>query len=284
MKKKYQGTARVKRAQLQVLRKEFEILHMKEGESVNDYFARTLSIANKMTHNFDYVVCAIEESNDIDSLSIDVLQSSLLVHEQRMIKYVVEEQALKVTTYEGTTSLGRGRGLGGFRGKGRGRGKGRQLPYNQGVQFDKASVECYQCHKLGHYQYECPDKEKETKVNFAETKGEMLLMVYIDEKENSSGDTWYLDSGCNNHMCGNKSLFYDLDETFRETMKLGNNSCMSVMGKRDIKFHMKNNIMQTITSVFYVPDLKSNLISMGQLQERGYIIIIQQSRCQIHHP
>ena len=23
---------------------------------------------------------------------------------------------------------------------------------------------------------------------------------------------------------------------------------------------------------------------MGQLQERGYIIIIQQSRCQIHHP
>jgi hypothetical protein len=48
MKKKYQGTARVKRAQIQVLRKEFEILHMKEGESVNDYFARTLSIANKM--------------------------------------------------------------------------------------------------------------------------------------------------------------------------------------------------------------------------------------------
>nr|XP_034893500.1 uncharacterized protein LOC118032835 [Populus alba] len=169
MKKKYQGTTRVKRAQLQALRKEFEILHMKEGESVNDYFSRTLSIANKicihgesledvtviekilrsMTHNFDYVVCAIEESNDIDSLSIDVLQSLLLVHEQRMIKNVVEEQALKVTTYEGTTSLGRGRGLGGFRGRGGGRGC--QLPYNQGVQFDKASVERYHCHKLGHY-------------------------------------------------------------------------------------------------------------------------------------
>ena len=146
------------------------------------------------------------------------------------------------------------------------------------------SVECYHCHKLGHYQYECPDKEKETKVNFAETEGEMLLMAYINKKENSSGDTWYLDLGCSNHMCGNKSLFYDLDETFRETVKLWNNSCMSVMGKGDIKFHMKNNTVQTITSVFYVPDLKSNLISMGQLQERGYIIIIQQSRCQIHHP
>ena len=34
LKQKYQGTARVKRAQLQALRKEFEVLHMKMGESV----------------------------------------------------------------------------------------------------------------------------------------------------------------------------------------------------------------------------------------------------------
>ncbi|KAE9587482.1 putative RNA-directed DNA polymerase [Lupinus albus] len=190
MKKNYKGTARVKRALLQALRKEFEILHMKEGESVNDYIARTLSNANKMriqgekleevavvekiihsmSRKFYYVVCSIEESNDIDSLSIDALQSSLLVHEQRMTNYVVEEQALKVTTHEGTTFSGRGRG--GFRG--RGRGRGRHLSYNQGAQFNKERVECYHCHKLGHYQYECPDKEKETKVNFGEIEGEIL--------------------------------------------------------------------------------------------------------------
>ncbi|KAK2407959.1 putative mitochondrial protein [Trifolium repens] len=298
MKKKYQGTARVKRAQLQALRKEFEILHMKEGESVNDYFSRTLSIANKMringdkledvaviekilrsmTRKFDYVVCSIEESNDIDSLSIDELQSSLLVHEQRMVSYVVEEQALKVTAHKGTISPGRGRG--GFRG--RGRGRGRQF-YNRDAQFDMSRVECYHCHKHGHYQYDCPAKEKETKVHFSETEEELLLMAYID-KDNSLGNTWYLDSGCSNHMCGNKSWFYDLDETFRETVKLGNNSCISVMGKGDIKFHGKNNIIHTISSVFYIPDLKSNLISMGQLQDKGYIIIIQQRKCQIHHP
>ena len=48
MKQKYQGSTRVKRAQLQALRKEFEVLQMKEGESVDAYFARTLTIANKM--------------------------------------------------------------------------------------------------------------------------------------------------------------------------------------------------------------------------------------------
>lgn len=40
MKKKYQGTTRVKRAHLQALRKDFEVLHMKEGESVENYVAR----------------------------------------------------------------------------------------------------------------------------------------------------------------------------------------------------------------------------------------------------
>ncbi|XP_073138295.1 uncharacterized protein [Henckelia pumila] len=48
LKQKYQGSTRVKKAQLQALRKEFEILQMKERESVDEYFARTLAIANKM--------------------------------------------------------------------------------------------------------------------------------------------------------------------------------------------------------------------------------------------
>ncbi|KAB2595058.1 hypothetical protein D8674_030508 [Pyrus ussuriensis x Pyrus communis] len=51
-----------------------------------------------MTSKFDYVVCSIEESNDLDTLSIDELQSSLLVHEQRMGQHVMDEQALQITT------------------------------------------------------------------------------------------------------------------------------------------------------------------------------------------
>jgi len=109
---------------------------MKEGESVNAYFARTLTIANKMkvngenkgdvaivekilrslTPKFDYVVCSIEESKDTDTLTIDELQSSLLVHEQRMSYHIEEEHTLKITYV--TQSGGR------VRGRGRGRGQG----------------------------------------------------------------------------------------------------------------------------------------------------------------
>jgi hypothetical protein len=48
MGRKYQGSTKVKRAQLQSLRREFEVLAMGEAESMNDYFARTLAIANRM--------------------------------------------------------------------------------------------------------------------------------------------------------------------------------------------------------------------------------------------
>ena len=48
MKQKYQGSTRVKRAQLRALRREFEVLQMKEGEKVDEYFSWTLTIVNKM--------------------------------------------------------------------------------------------------------------------------------------------------------------------------------------------------------------------------------------------
>ncbi|PRQ17740.1 putative RNA-directed DNA polymerase [Rosa chinensis] len=292
MRQKYQGSTKVKRAQLQALRREFEVLQMKEGETVDEYFARTLTIANKMkahsenmaelvivekilrsmTAKFDYVVCSIEESNNLTTMTIDELQSSLLVHEQRMRGHGGEEQALKVT-YEDRTS-GRGRGRGGFRGRGRGRSR---------QQFNKALVECYKCHKLGHFQYECPEWEKGANYAELDEKEEMLLMAYVELNNSKMEEVWFLDSGCSNHMSGNKKWFIDLNEQFRQSVKLGNNSKMAVMGKGNVRLQA-NGVTQVFTDVYYIPELKNNLLSIGQLQEKGVAILIQNGMCQIYHP
>jgi hypothetical protein len=41
-------------------------------------------ILRSMTLKFNYVICSIEESNDLSIMTINELQSSMLVHEQRM--------------------------------------------------------------------------------------------------------------------------------------------------------------------------------------------------------
>lgn len=76
---------------------------MKLGKSVDDYLSKTLAITSKMKLHgdrmkdvtmvekilwsmiikFNYIFYSIEESNDIDSLSIDELYNSLHVHKQK---------------------------------------------------------------------------------------------------------------------------------------------------------------------------------------------------------
>ncbi|GMP25998.1 hypothetical protein CsSME_00002614 [Camellia sinensis var. sinensis] len=82
---------------------------MKSGESVLDYFSRTMAIANKMRIHGDQIQDVIIESKDIDELSVDELQSSLQVHEQKLNRSTTEEQALKVST-NGESSATKGSG------------------------------------------------------------------------------------------------------------------------------------------------------------------------------
>ncbi|GLT96989.1 hypothetical protein SLE2022_145770 [Rubroshorea leprosula] len=84
------------------------------GESIDDYFSKTMAIANKMRIHgeqledvaivekilqsmitkFNYVICSIEKSNDIEALSLDELQNSLLIHERRINCQDKQEQAV----------------------------------------------------------------------------------------------------------------------------------------------------------------------------------------------
>ena len=49
-----------------------------------------------LTYKFSYVVCSIEESNDLSTLSLHELHGSLLVSEQRIQGYQEERHVLKV--------------------------------------------------------------------------------------------------------------------------------------------------------------------------------------------
>ena len=90
-------------------------------------------------------------------------------------------------------------------------------------------------------------------------------MAYVDMNTTNREDTWFLDSGCNNYMCGKKEYFSAFDGSLRDSVKLGNNLSMVVLGKGNVRLQM-NGITQIITEVLYVPKLKNNLLSIRQLQ------------------
>lgn len=144
-------------------------------------------------------------------------------------------------------------------------------------------MECYTCHNLGHYQYECPTWEK--RVNYAEFNEdeEMLLMAQEDSHQNKKEGVWFLDSGCSNHMSGNKEWFVQLDESFRHLVKLGNNSKLEVIGKGNIILEFGGST-QTVSDVFFIPELCNNLLSIGKLQDRDITIIIKHGVCKLYHP
>jgi hypothetical protein len=116
---------------------------------------------------------------------------------------------------------------------------------------------------------ECPKRDRKQKVNYAETKDEMLLMAFVNSNETVMEHIWFLDSRCSNHICGKQNMFFDLDKSFWESVKLGNCSSITVQGKGKIRMEV-NGFVHVITEVFYVPDLKNNLLSIGQLQEKGW--------------
>ncbi|RDX74343.1 hypothetical protein CR513_45924, partial [Mucuna pruriens] len=270
---KFGGNDCVKKSMLNALRWEFEVLEMTDTKTITEYFARVMAVANKMRSNgenmpnskvvekilrtlttrFTYVVVSIEESQDIEAMSIDELQSSLVVIEQKFKR--VSRDDKQVLTLESSRGRGRGRGRGSYRGRGRGRGR---------QSFSKATMECFKCHNLELDEIE-----------------ELLLMATVDTRANRNV-TWFLDSGCSNHMCGDKGVFVKMVSEAKHFVKCGNNSRMTVVGTGSVKL-VFNDTAFLIQNVYYVPKLHKNLLSMGQLQEKGLSILIRNGKCNIYH-
>jgi hypothetical protein len=90
----------------------------------------------------------------------------------------------------------------------------------------------------------------------------MLLMSYVEMNRAKRKDAWFLDSGCSNHICGDITIFNEIDDSFRQLVSLENNTRMNVIGKWSVKL-LLNGINHVVFKVYYVPELMNNLLSIG---------------------
>ena len=248
-----------------------------------------------MPVKYDSQTFSLEQFGNMRGLSVDEVIGSLRVHEQRFQERDSreEEQVLLARAYNqskktdrGSSSRGRRRGT--SRGRGRGRRRGRSSKNDKEEEerksFDKSKIKCYNCQKMGHFVDECysdtKDKGKEEKDNvIEETEEESALMMVVSDEcgelllqgmnDPHNDRMCYLDTGASSHMTGKKEFFHNIDDNMKGRVRFSDGSTIPYKGKGDISVTLKNGEILLIQNVLYLPDLKTNILSLEKLDDQG---------------
>ncbi|XP_072061988.1 uncharacterized protein [Arachis hypogaea] len=302
----YKGVDKAQKAKLQSLRREYERYEMSSSEIVEQYFTRITDLVNKMRvyeedmpdskvvekifrtmpMKYGHVMTTILEFHDMDTMTIAELQGAMESHISRILEKSEKstEEALKsrvnLNNFAASshTQEGRGRGFnfqsrgrGSFRGRSRGnynqgsynnftppnqgrggtnfrfvnRGRGRGNFYQERTNFN-----CFHCGKYGHKAADC--RFKMVKNN----------QVHVAENQHQNADD-------------------NPDDSVKLLLKFGNSTKIPIEGKGHIPIRLKDGSLSYISDVFYALELDYNLLSMGQLSEKGYKMITYRGYCTV---
>ncbi|XP_039122119.1 uncharacterized protein LOC120258749 [Dioscorea cayenensis subsp. rotundata] len=195
-------------------------------------------ILRSLTPRFTNVVSSIVEAKDLNTLAIDALCGSLRSHESILNNAgdQDEDKALHVRTTPSCDHFnrgGRGRGRGGFnRGRGRGRGRGRNsdIFHHADNSRQHKNVQCFICKKFGHDKSQCWYRSKEANITEEAKEQDEGLLFMASTETRSEGVKWLINSGCSNHMSGDRRLFKNLESTPQHNIRLGDGNLLQVAG------------------------------------------------------
>ena len=104
---------------------------------------------------------------------------------------------------------------------------------------------------------------------------EKKVFAVLDSKEDLDLQRWILDTGASNHMSGSRAAFANLDSGITGSIRFGDGSVAQIEGTGTVLFSCKNGEHRSLPNVYYLPRLTANIISVGQLDEGGYQVLVE---------
>jgi hypothetical protein len=165
------------------------------------------------------------------------------------------------------------------KGKGKSKKKGsRSRASGKKKSIDFSKVKCFNCHKLGHFTSQCPEKKKCKPQMEAPTGVEEFCQSFEKDfflvacmSNLALTDVWYVDSGTSCHMTGRKEFFSRLQEGgVNILIELGDNARYNAQGIGTVSFQRESGKPLCFVDVLYVLGLTKNLISLSTLEDKGF--------------
>ncbi|GKA27392.1 zinc finger, CCHC-type containing protein [Tanacetum coccineum] len=224
LKTRHIGKERVQQARLQTLKSDFEMLQMKEDETIDTFAGKLTTLANKaasLGHTFEdptlvrkllnvvpnkflQIVASIEQYSDLSEMTLEEAIEDL---EPTLLMAILEDEEQEVSLHEND----------------------------------------------------------------------------VGYKETNMDSLWYLDNGASNHMTGVREHFKEIDEKVSGKVKFGDGSYIEIKGKGSIIIECDDEKQRIISHVYYIPDLKSNLLSLGQFTEIGCKVVMEDNELRLIH-
>ena len=173
--------------------------------------------------------------------------------------------------------------------------------FNSGKPFTKnkapaekgSKVKCHYCKKIGHVIAECRKKKRnEREANLADNTDESYLIECCNDEPtqalyshgNPYATPWCLDSGATSHLCSNEAMFTS-SKTVDSGLRLASSAVTPVAAIGNVKITTnvgKHSKRIELRNVLYVPELRTNLLSVSKLVDKGNHVTFTKEGATVH--
>lgn len=272
------------------LLKQLTLQHMNEGENIREHVNRFFDAVDKLCEmgveinpdllsimllyslpsSFENFRCAIESRDNLPSPDIlrvkiieesDARKNETRTSSQDALYIKKNFQIPKQSDSPGSSSDTRG-----------------STNKNQEIKF-----RCFKCKKPGHKAAKCRAKSQKSDQNCSKyAENECLSATEVFQTgANEPSTRWCLDSGASAHLCKETDCFKTISYLNDEKLNLANNQSTEIVAQGSVSFIADvfgDSKVFTLSNALLVPDLRTNLLSVGKMTLNGYEVLFKKDK------